>query len=188
MPGKLRNSDMRGKCSGHHAAVHHARWCRRLHDDTFGGPACIARPDRPLYPDNRRYDVERFADIRADAMQFERTAGASLALRLNDLVITRKVFGQTPDIAGWRSPCLRFPLGDGRNIVLGSNGNVAEIAKIERRLRWIERRHLLRFRPKELALEKGNARFEIGILFVERKNDPGQLRSILAQGIGSITA
>ncbi len=96
-----------------------------------------------------------------------------LLLRLDDLFIPGKVLGQTADIAGWRSSSLRCPLGDGRDIVIGSFGNVAEIAKVERRLRRVDRRHFLRLRPKELLLQEGNACFEIGILFVERENDPG---------------
>ena len=106
-------------------------------------------------------------------MQVERTAGAALALRLDDLFIPGKVLGQTADIAGRRSSSRCCPLGDGCNIVIGSCGNVAEVAKVERRLRRVDRRHFLRLRPKELALEEGDARFEIGILFVERENDPG---------------
>ncbi|MHC2419890.1 hypothetical protein ACVMB2_003800 [Sinorhizobium meliloti] len=145
----------------------------RLHNNAFAGPACVARPDRPFDPDNSRHDVERLADIRADAMQVERTAGAALALRLDDHFIPGKVLGQTADIAGWRSSSRCCSLGDGRNIVIGSCGNVAEVAKVERRLRRVDRRHFLRLRPKELALEEGDARFEIGILFVERENDPG---------------
>lgn len=179
MPGELRDGDMGCKGRGHHAALHHACRRGRLHNNAFAGAACIARPDRPFDPDNRGHDVERLADVRADAMQFERTAGASLALQLDDLVITRKVLGQAADIAGWRSPCLRFVFIDRRDIIIRSNGNVAHIAKVGHCLCWIDDRHLLRFRPKELALEEGNARFEIGILFIERENDPGQLRSIL---------
>lgn len=153
--------------------IHYARRRGRLHNDAFAGPACVARPDRPFDPDNSRHDVERLADIRADAMQVERAARANLALRLDDLFIPGKVLGQTADIAGWRSSSLRCPLGGGRDIVIGSFGNVAEIAKVERRLRRVDRRHFLRLRPKELLLQEGNARFEIGILFVERENDPG---------------
>lgn len=169
MPGKLRNSDMRGKRRGHHATIHHACRRRRLHNNAFASPACIARPDRPFDPDNRGHDVERLADVRADAMKFERTAGARLALRLD---------GQAADIAR-RCPSRRhWPLS-GCNIVIGCNGNITQIAQIERRLHRIEHRHLLRFCTKKLALKEGNTRFEIGILFVKRENDPDQLRSIL---------
>ncbi len=96
-------------------------------------------------------------------MKFERTAGASLARRLDDLVIARKVLGQAADIAAWRSPCLRFVFTGRRDSVIGSNGNVAHIAKVEHCLRWIDDRHLLRFRSEELALKECNARFKIGI-------------------------
>src|SRR5690606_26516177 len=123
-------------------------------------------------PDNSRYDVERLADVRADAMQFERTAGANLALRLNDLFITRKMPGQAADIAGRRSPCPCFVFTGRCGIVIGCNGNIAWIAQVERCLGWIDDRHLLRFRHEELALKEGNTRFEVGILFVERENDP----------------
>lgn len=75
MPGKLRYSDMRGKHRGHHATDHHPRRC--LLDGTLTGSACIARPDRPFDPDKSMYDVEHLADVSADAMQFERTAGAN---------------------------------------------------------------------------------------------------------------
>lgn len=122
MPGELRDGDMGCKGRGHHAAIHHACRRGRLHNNAFAGPACIARPDRPFDPDNRGHDVERLADVRADAMQFERTAGASLALRLDDLVITRKVLGQAADIAGWRSPCLRFVFIDRRDIIIRATG------------------------------------------------------------------
>jgi len=71
------------------------------------------------------------------------------------------------------------------NIVIGRNGNVAEVTQVEHRLCRIDRRHLLRLRTKELAFQEGNTRLEVGILFVEEENDPGQLRGILRQGIGS---
>lgn len=40
----------------HHAAIHHAHWRGRLHNDTFAAPACIAQPDRPFDPDSPRQD------------------------------------------------------------------------------------------------------------------------------------
>ncbi|MCY1305241.1 hypothetical protein D9M70_550350 [compost metagenome] len=84
---------MGGKGRSHHAAIHYARRRRRLHNDAFAGSACVARPDRPFNPDDRRHDVERFADILADAMKLERAARANLALRLDDLFIPGKVLG-----------------------------------------------------------------------------------------------
>ncbi|SCB53137.1 hypothetical protein GA0061101_1632 [Rhizobium lusitanum] len=53
------------------------------------------------------------------------------------------------------------------------------MAKVEHCLRRIDDRHLLRFRPEEQALKEGHARLKVGILFVERENDPGQLHGVL---------
>lgn len=79
----------------------------------------------------------------------------------------------------WSSNEQQGQISDPRDIVIGSNRNVAQIAKVKDRLRRIDCRHLLLFRPEELPLKEGYARLEVGILLVERENDPGQLRSVL---------
>jgi hypothetical protein len=112
MPGELRGGDMGEQRGRRQAAFNRTRRGRRLHHGALAGAAAVARAMDPLHPDDRRHDVEHFADVLADPMQCALAARACACLGFNDDVLTRQMFGQTADVArrfAARRPCPGLP-------------------------------------------------------------------------------
>src|SRR5258706_9173635 len=123
------------------------RW--RLPDPSFTVTACIFRADRGDDAQHGRDNVERLADIFADAVHVALTAGALPAFRLNDPRHAREVFGQAANVAvGSTGPALR------RAIVVGrlTNASLFQIAQIEACLIVQDDACLLRPRAKKHRL------------------------------------
>jgi hypothetical protein len=69
---------------GRHAALDQARWRRCLHDAILAFAARIFRSPGDEYPELRRHDVQPFALVLADPVEFALAAGTGLVVDVDD--------------------------------------------------------------------------------------------------------
>ena len=96
MVGIFADQHMRDQRFGRPFALDDARRCRRLDGRRLAGAAALARAARHQHAERGWHDIKPFRDILADDMQRTATAGAGLAVDIDDLLDPFEVGGSRP--------------------------------------------------------------------------------------------
>jgi hypothetical protein len=138
--------DEGGRC---HPALDHPTGCRCLDNARLAATAGIFRAHGGDDAQHGGYDVDRFADILADAVHGALAAGALRAVRLDDLCHTREMLGQATDVPPGATPPTRS-----RAVVIRcvADDGFRQIAQIKTRLVIQDDARLLRTRAEQHRL------------------------------------
>ena len=146
---ELADHHMRHQRFRRHAAIDRPLRRGRLHHSALAGAAPITRPAHQLHAQLGRNQVEHLGAIVTDHVQRTATAGAFLALDVDDDLVARQVRGQRTAIAvgcRYRTPSLRWLCCLFGGVVRG--GTLLLILQDELQLLEVE---LFRARPVAVA-------------------------------------
>ena len=178
VPCKFCGHNMGHQRRADHATRHHPGRCRSLNDALLAVPAGILRTDRADDTRPRGHDIQRFADILADAHPQGATAGIACVFGFDDDLDAGQMPRQCPHVA-----CRRARRGGlwrvqhlwrRRGVIICSCRHIRQVPETEGSLRGIKRRKLLGFGAEDHDPQQGGIDAQLCILGLKGLHEPRQ--------------